>query len=152
MKENTHRTLAKCYFFFAGCCYWLLCGRGRRRDHCCCCRRCCCRIGHNAWFPCINKDNTSILINLSEACKCLVCSLVLVLVSPFSSTWLSSSLSLLPHGFYSVHVSGFAFIFSFIYLFTFCSVFTLFWPLWNFNVQFFFDIRSKCLWNFSTSK
>lgn len=36
----------------------LLCGRGRDR-----------RIGHNGWFPCINKDNTSILINLREACK-----------------------------------------------------------------------------------
>lgn len=62
-EHKAHRTLAECY----GCCYWLLCGRCRGRR----------RIGHNAWwFPCISEDNTSILINLSEACKSFVVSLL----------------------------------------------------------------------------
>lgn len=46
---------------------------------------------HNDWFPCINKDNTSILINLSNCCtpNCRHWILFHVLHTYFSCTWLS---------------------------------------------------------------
>lgn len=47
---------------------------------------------HNDWFLCINEDNTSILINLSNCCtpNCRHWILFHVLHTYFSCTWLSS--------------------------------------------------------------